>query len=56
MQTEMGNTGAVIAGMKQAPVTLQQSVTGILKLLDESSRETHSGRFWAAESGEEMLW
>ena len=41
--------------MKQAPLTVEQSVRGILRLLDESTRETHSGRFWN-ENNEEMAW
>ena len=45
-----------MAGMRQAPLTVEQSVRGIVRLLDESARETHSGRFWNAENNEEMAW
>jgi len=56
VQTEMGNAGAKVAGMDQAPLTLEQSVTGIMKLLDDSTRDTHSGKFWDAEKNNEIPW
>ena len=56
VKTDMGNTGAKVAGMDEAPMTLEQSVTGILKIVDPASRETHSGKFWNAEDGKELPW
>jgi len=38
VQTEMGNGGAKAAGLEQAPQTLEESVTGILKEVDEAER------------------
>jgi len=56
VQTDMGNAGAVAIGLKEAPMTLEQCVTDMTKLVDEATRDTHSGRFWSAESGKELPW
>ena len=56
VQTEMGNAAATAVGKKEAPVTLEQSVAGLLKLVDESTRATHSGKFWNAVDGTEVPW
>lgn len=56
VQTDMGNAGAAVAGMKEAPVTLADSVTGILKLVDESTRDTHGGKLWDATNNTVIAW
>ena len=56
VQTEMGNAGAKHVGMKEAPMTVAQSVAGIVKLVDESTRDTHSGKFWSAEDNTQLPW
>lgn len=38
VQTDMGNGGAKQNGMEQAPVTIDESITGILKEIDEAER------------------
>ncbi|KAJ7718186.1 hypothetical protein B0H14DRAFT_3630699 [Mycena olivaceomarginata] len=43
--TDMGNKGAVANGMPQAPVSVEDSVAGILARVDAATKET-SGRFW----------
>lgn len=46
VQTEMGNAGAhnARAGkIEQAEITLEQSVTGIVKVVDEATREVTGG-------------
>ncbi|CAG8957314.1 hypothetical protein HYFRA_00010737 [Hymenoscyphus fraxineus] len=45
VQTEMGNQGAASMGMEEAPVSVQQSVEGVLKKLDNATRENTGGRF-----------
>jgi hypothetical protein len=45
-QTEMGNAGAVAFGKKEAPVTVEDSCNGMVKLLDGVSKESHGGRLW----------
>jgi norsolorinic acid ketoreductase len=55
VQTDMGGKAAEVAGVKEgAPVTIEQSVTGLAKLIDSATRET-SGRFWAYD-GKEIPW
>ncbi|KAJ7653693.1 NAD(P)-binding protein [Mycena polygramma] len=44
--TEMGNAGAVANGLPAAPVTLEDSVTGIMSRIDGATVEKTSGRFW----------
>ncbi|KAJ6492745.1 NAD(P)-binding protein [Mycena vitilis] len=44
--TEMGNTGAVANGLPAAPVTLEDSVTGIMSRIDGATVEKTGGRFW----------
>ena len=54
--TEMGNFGAQQMGMAEAPTTTEKSAKGIIQLLDESTLATHSGRFWNADSQQELPW
>jgi len=56
VQTEMGNFGASIMGMKEAPTTVDQSSTRVIKLLDDSTRATHSGKFWNADDQQQLPW
>ncbi|KAJ7084533.1 hypothetical protein B0H15DRAFT_989198 [Mycena belliarum] len=64
--TDMGNVGAEPNGMSAAPVTVDDSVQGILSRIDGATKEKSSGRFWnfAASNGgnvwdnptEELTW
>ena len=55
VQTDMGSEAAELNGTAEgAPVTPQQSVNGLLKVIDGATRET-SGRFWSFE-GKEIPW
>ncbi|RDL35067.1 NAD(P)-binding Rossmann-fold containing protein [Venustampulla echinocandica] len=45
VQTDMGTFGAKSHGMEDAPVTLEQSVEGMLKKFDGATREKTSGTF-----------
>jgi len=53
VSTDMGNAGAVANGLSAAPVTVDDSVTGILSRIDGATKEKSSGRFWnyKAETG-----
>jgi norsolorinic acid ketoreductase len=44
VQTDLGNEGARNAGMSSAPLTVEQSVHGMLTQLDGATRETHGGK------------
>ncbi|KUJ14229.1 NAD(P)-binding protein [Mollisia scopiformis] len=52
VQTDMGNTGAQLVGMKEATTPIDDCVAGMLKIIDESTREKTSGRFPIWEGGE----
>ncbi|KAJ6553733.1 hypothetical protein DFH09DRAFT_1495298 [Mycena vulgaris] len=55
--TDMGNEGANANGMAQAPVSVEDSVAGIMSRIDGATREKTGGRFWsykATHGG--MLW
>ena len=43
---EQGNKGANTLGLAQAPVSLEDSVNGILSRIDGATREKSSGKFW----------
>ncbi|EGU12542.1 Aflatoxin biosynthesis ketoreductase nor-1 [Rhodotorula toruloides ATCC 204091] len=55
VQTRMGNRAASGLGFEKAPVTVKDSVAGILRILDEAKRETHTGRFFEY-TGKELPW
>nr|XP_019010248.1 uncharacterized protein I206_04716 [Kwoniella pini CBS 10737]OCF49029.1 hypothetical protein I206_04716 [Kwoniella pini CBS 10737] len=44
--TGMGNLTAQHRGWDKAPVTVEQSASGLIKVIDEATRETHSGKPW----------
>jgi len=54
--TEMGNTGATANGMPQAPVSVDDSVKGILSRVDGATKEKSSGRFWNFKATEGNSW
>ncbi|CAF4081959.1 unnamed protein product [Adineta steineri] len=55
VQTDMGNPFAKTIGLDEAPVTIENSVQGQLKVIDEATREKTSGRFWDFQ-GKELPW
>ncbi|RDW75240.1 hypothetical protein BP6252_06382 [Coleophoma cylindrospora] len=55
VQTELGNTGANNLGLEQADITVEESVNGVVAVIDKATRETHSGRF-AHYLGGELPW
>ncbi|KAK3311862.1 hypothetical protein B0H66DRAFT_614621 [Apodospora peruviana] len=54
-QTDMGNSGARHFGMEKAWVTVEDSVNGIVKFIDEGTRESVSGKFLQYD-GEELRY
>ncbi|KAH6714193.1 hypothetical protein BKA61DRAFT_551591 [Leptodontidium sp. MPI-SDFR-AT-0119] len=54
VQTEMGTTAALGVGMTEAPMTLEASIEGMVKLIDGASLEK-TGTFTAV-SGEPIPW
>ncbi|GAA6048660.1 hypothetical protein JCM3770_002006 [Rhodotorula araucariae] len=55
VQTDLGNAGAKMFGMGEAPVTLEESVASTLRIIDGATREKTGGRFWDY-TGEELKW
>ncbi|KAK9793518.1 putative Ketoacyl-synt-domain-containing protein [Seiridium cardinale] len=55
VQTDMGNDGAKFFGMEKAFHTIEYSVNGITKKLDESTPESTSGNFYDID-GTELLF
>ena len=57
--TDMHRRSMKASGMDDVPggtITAERSAEGILKLLDESTRETHSGKFWNVADYKELPW
>ncbi|KAE8442533.1 hypothetical protein EG329_003248 [Mollisiaceae sp. DMI_Dod_QoI] len=54
VQTDMGSSAAKQVGLDDAPMTLEDSINGLLKLFDEASLEK-TGTFTAV-SGEPIPW
>ncbi|KEF58748.1 uncharacterized protein A1O9_06674 [Exophiala aquamarina CBS 119918] len=46
--TAMGNKAAAFAGLSPSdvPVSIQDSVSGLMRFFDMADKETHSGKFW----------
>lgn len=57
VQTAMGEKAAGYAGLtpKDIPVTLEQSVNGLIALFDKADKEGYSGKFWDF-NGEIVPW
>jgi norsolorinic acid ketoreductase len=52
MKKQLGNHAASSSGLAQAPVSVEDGVKGIIKVIDEATREKTSGRFMSAQGGE----
>lgn len=55
VQTDLGNPFAKSIELDQAPVAIEDSIKGQLKVIDEATREKTSRRFWDFE-GKELPW
>ncbi|KAL4918426.1 hypothetical protein BDW62DRAFT_200806 [Aspergillus aurantiobrunneus] len=56
VQTDMGNEGAQLMGLPEAPVTLEQATTRTMERIDGATRESTSGKFWDIIEGTELVW
>ncbi|KAK7542634.1 putative aflatoxin biosynthesis ketoreductase nor-1 [Phyllosticta citribraziliensis] len=52
VQTDMGNAGAAMFGLKEATTTIEDSVNYIVSTIDGASKEKTSGHFPTIEGGE----
>jgi hypothetical protein len=55
VQTDIGNRGAETFGFEKAAMTVEESATGLVKVIDSSTRETHSGKLFKYD-GNEKPW
>ncbi|KAI0845822.1 NAD(P)-binding protein [Daldinia vernicosa] len=55
VQSDMGNFAAQTLGREKAAITVEESITGIVKVADTAIRDTHSGKMWRYD-GEEVSW
>lgn len=43
--TDMGNLSANLLGLEQAPLSIQDSVDGMLRIIDDATKDTHGATF-----------
>jgi norsolorinic acid ketoreductase len=43
--TDMGNLGASNVGLKEAPLSIKDSVSGMLQIIDKATKDTHGATF-----------
>lgn len=55
VQTDLGQAGADAFGYEKAAITVEESVSGLIKVIDASSRETHGGKLWVYD-GQQVPW
>ncbi|KAK8129788.1 Glucose/ribitol dehydrogenase [Apiospora kogelbergensis] len=55
VQTDLGNHGAAAFGYAQAAIPVEESVKGVLKVVDAATRETHGGKLWSY-TGDAVPW
>ncbi|KGO46236.1 Glucose/ribitol dehydrogenase [Penicillium expansum] len=53
VQTELGNRGADSFGIEKAAITVEESVAGVVKVIDASTLQTHSGKLFKYDGNEE---
>jgi len=54
--TDMGLEGAKRAGMDDTPNRLEQTIPGMLKVIDEATKEETSGKMYEWSGGEPLSW
>ncbi|KAH8800480.1 hypothetical protein F5884DRAFT_810556 [Xylogone sp. PMI_703] len=55
VQTEGGNSSAQAFGLPEAPVKLEDSINGMISVLDAATKETHGGKMWGHD-GNQQAW
>ncbi|RFU29494.1 hypothetical protein B7463_g6825, partial [Scytalidium lignicola] len=55
VQTEGGNSSAQAFGLPEAPVKLDDSVNGMIGVLDVATKESHGGKMWGHD-GKQQAW
>ena len=53
----MGNYGAkIVAGLEEAPMSVETSVSGMLEIFDGATREKTGGTFQSADPAQPCVW
>ncbi|PQE20079.1 Short-chain dehydrogenase reductase SDR protein [Rutstroemia sp. NJR-2017a BBW] len=55
VQTEGGNSSAQAFGLPEAPVLLDDSIKGMISVLDAATKESHGGKMWGYD-GKQQAW
>ncbi|TVY26063.1 Norsolorinic acid ketoreductase [Lachnellula hyalina] len=55
VQTDMGNRGAHAFDINEANITTEDSVNGMIKIIDVATRDTHGGKLWEY-NGSQVPW
>ncbi|KAJ4293057.1 hypothetical protein N0V88_005721 [Collariella sp. IMI 366227] len=55
LTTDLGQRGAAAFGYEKAAITVDESVNGIIKVVDAATRDTHGGKMWVY-TGVESPW
>ncbi|RYP57747.1 hypothetical protein DL769_009307 [Monosporascus sp. CRB-8-3] len=55
VQSALGNYGAKEFGYEKTSVTTEEGVPGLISVIDDTTRETHSGKLWQND-GKELAW
>jgi hypothetical protein len=53
--SHIGNHAAHSFSIEKATLTLEESVSGMIKVIDVASRDSHGGKLWEY-NGEEVPW
>jgi hypothetical protein len=52
LTSNIGNHAAHSFNIEKAAITLEESVAGIVKVIDVASRDSHGGKLWEYNGGE----
>lgn len=55
VRTDMGNEGARLLGVEESQMEAEESVGGMVTLIDGAGKATHGGRMWEW-TGVEAAW
>ncbi|KAI0534839.1 hypothetical protein GGR58DRAFT_504872 [Xylaria digitata] len=54
-QTGIGNLGASLVGLEQAPLAVKESVDAMISIIDKATKQETAGKLWDY-TGEQLTW
>lgn len=54
-QTGIGNLGASLCGLEEAPLPVEESVGGMIPIIEKATKKATGGTFWDHE-GKTLPW